>query len=71
MAAVKEYKVRCRSPLISLKPSQPSHLSQPDVELACEGVCDGYTDDVKPSQEFEAICEGVTVVKVLPGISGV
>jgi len=39
-------------------PSQPSHLSQPDVEPACDGVCDGPTDDEKPSQDFEANRDG-------------
>ena len=57
-------------PLIYGKPSQPSHLSQPGVEQACEGFCDGFGGDKKPSQSFEAICEGVTVVKVLHGING-
>ena len=39
-------------------PSQPSHLSQPDVEPACDGVRDGSGDDEKPSQGFEANCDG-------------
>jgi len=38
--------------------SQPSHLSQPDVEPACDGVRDGSGDDEKPSQGFEANCDG-------------
>jgi hypothetical protein len=41
------------------------------VEPACEGVCDGSGDDEKPSQVFEANCNGVTGVKVLPRINGV
>jgi len=40
------------------------------VDLACEGFCDGFGSDKKPSQFFKAICEGVTVVKVLRGIKG-
>jgi len=40
------------------------------VGPACEGFCDGFGSDKEPSQFFEAICEGVTVVKVLRGIKG-
>ena len=58
------------NPFIHGKPSQPSQLSRSGVEPACEGFCDGFDDDKKPSQSFEAICEGVTVVKVLHGING-
>ena len=39
-------------------PSQPSHLSQPDVEPACDSVCDSSGDDEKPSQGFKANCDG-------------
>ena len=55
-------------PLFSLKPSQ---LSQPDVEPACEGVCDGAGSGEKPSRGFEANCDGVTGVKVLSRINGI
>ena len=40
-------------------------------EPACEGVCHGSSDGEKPSQDFEANCDGVTGVKVLPRINGV
>jgi len=39
-------------------PSQPSHLSQSDSEPACDGVGDGSDGDQKPSQDFEANCDG-------------
>ena len=39
-------------------PSQPSHLSQPDVEPACDGVGDSSGNNEKPSQDFEANCDG-------------
>ena len=38
--------------------SQPSHLSQPDVEPACDGVGDGSGVEQKPSQVFEANRDG-------------
>ena len=47
-----------REPLSKETPSQPSHLSQPDVEPACDGVCDGSAGDEKPSQDFEANRDG-------------
>jgi hypothetical protein len=45
-------------PLSQETPSQPSHLSQPDAEPACDGVCDGSAGDEKPSQDFEANRDG-------------
>jgi hypothetical protein len=39
-------------------PSQPSHLSQPDVVPACDGVGDGSDGKEEPSQVFEANCDG-------------
>jgi hypothetical protein len=39
-------------PFINGKPSQPSHLSRSGVEPACEGLCDGFSGDKKPSQCF-------------------
>ena len=57
-------------PFIYRKPSHPSQPSRSGVDPACEGFCDGFVSDKKPSQFFEAICEGVTVVKVLRGIKG-
>ena len=57
-------------PFIYRKPSHPSQPSRSGVGPACEGFCDGFGSDKKPSQFFEAICEGVTVVKVLRGIKG-
>jgi len=57
-------------PFIYRKPSHPSQPSRSGVGPACEGFCDGFGSDKEPSQFFEAICEGVTVVKVLRGIKG-
>ena len=45
-------------PLSQETPSQPSHLSQPDAEPACDGVCDGSAGDEKPSRDFEANRDG-------------
>ena len=32
------------------KPSQPSHLSRANVRPRCEGFCEGFSEDEKPSQ---------------------
>ena len=40
------------------EPSQPSHLSHPDVEPVCDSICDGSGAEEKPSQSFEANCDG-------------
>jgi len=57
-------------PFIYAKPSHPSQPSRSGVDPACEGFCDGSDNEKNLHSVFEAICEGVTVVKVLRGIKG-
>ena len=57
-------------PFIYRKPSHPSQPSRSGVDPACEGFCDGSDNEKNLHSVFEAICEGVTVVKVLRGIKG-
>jgi len=57
-------------PFIYGKPSHPSQPSRSGVDPACEGFCDGSDNEKNLHSVFEAICEGVTVVKVLRGIKG-
>jgi hypothetical protein len=52
------YGLTVDEPLSPEKPSQPSLLSPSGVESACDGSCDGSDKEEKPSQDFEANCDG-------------
>ena len=52
------YGLKLEASLSPDKPSQPSLLSHPDVELRCEGSGEGVSEVQEPSQDFEAVREG-------------